>query len=63
MNSPLLESLMIEMDGAHVKATDPYFICVEAKRQRVLDKESSVARLLAQIRALQIQRFLDISQR
>ena len=45
------------LDGANVKVATPYFICVEAKRQQTLDVDSSKAQLLAQIRALQIQRF------
>jgi len=48
---------MFKLDGADVKATDLYFICVEAKRQQTVDEQSSKAQLLAQIRALQIQRF------
>jgi len=49
---------MLRFDGWDVKATDPYFICVEAKRQRLVEEQSSRAQLLAQIRALQIQRFV-----
>ena len=45
------------LDGANVKVATPYFICLEAKRQQTLDVDSSKAQLLAQIRALQIQRF------
>jgi hypothetical protein len=52
---------MFRFDGSDVKATDPYFICVERKRQ-VTEDLSSKAQLLAQIRALQIQRFPIFSQ-
>lgn len=48
---------MFRMDGAQIHPTDPYFICVEAKRQQKAEESSSKAQLLAQIRALQIQRF------
>ena len=49
---------MDELDGADVKVADPYFVCVEAKRQQVLDTDASKAQLLAQVRALQILRFV-----
>ena len=45
------------LDGANVKVATPYFICLAAKRQQTLDVDASKAQLLAQIRALQIQRF------
>jgi len=48
---------MFKLDAADVKATDLYFICVEAKRQQTVDEQSGKAQLLAQIHALQIQRF------
>lgn len=48
---------MLRFDGSDIKATDPYFICVEAQRQHLVEEQSSRAQLLAQIRALQIQRF------
>ena len=48
---------MNELDGANVKVSTSYLICAEAKRQQILDVDSSKAQLLAQVRALQILRF------
>lgn len=47
---------MNEMDGADVKPSKPFFICVEAKRWQAFGIDVSKAQLLAQIRALQISR-------
>jgi hypothetical protein len=52
--------IMNELDGAIVQVATPYFICVEAKRQQTLDADSSMAQLLAQVRALQILRFSSL---
>jgi hypothetical protein len=46
-------------DGADVKPIDPYFTCIEAKKFQTVATPSSKAQLLAQIRALQIQRFVS----
>lgn len=46
---------MIEEDGAMVFVEKPYMVVVEEKRTDVLDNLDSKARLLAQIRSLQIQ--------
>ena len=46
------------LDGTDVIVATPYFICAQAERQQTPDAESSKpAQLLAQIRAVQIQRF------
>jgi hypothetical protein len=44
-------------DAADVKPIDPFFICIEAKKFQTAATPPSKAQLLAQIRALQIQRF------
>jgi hypothetical protein len=46
-------------DAADVKPIDPFFTCIEAKRFRAVASPPSKAQLLAQIRALQIQRFVS----
>lgn len=45
-------------DAADVKPIDPSFTCIEAKRFQTVATPPSKAQLLAQIRALQIQRFV-----
>jgi hypothetical protein len=52
-NLTSVDKLMDEMDGADVKPSKPYFICVEAKRWQAFGIDISRAQLLAQIRALQ----------
>ena len=49
---------MDDWDAADVKTSEPFFICVEAKRQLSYGVAGSKAQLLAQIRALQIKRFV-----
>ena len=44
-------------DAADVKPVDPFFTCIEAKKFQTAATPTSKAQLLAQIRALQIQRF------
>ena len=57
-NLTYLETLMNEMDGADVKPSKPFFICVEAKRWQAFGIDASRAQLLAQIRSLQISKSL-----
>jgi hypothetical protein len=45
-------------DAADVKPIDPLFTCIEAKKFQTVATPPSKAQLLAQIRALQIQRFV-----
>ena len=52
---------MDDWDAADVKTSEPFFICVEAKRQLSYGVADSKTQLLAQIRALQVQR-LPLSQ-
>ena len=47
---------MNAQDGSMVMVAKPLFVCVEAKRQDTHPRNSSKARLLAQIKALQRQR-------
>jgi len=47
---------MNSQDGSMVMVAKPLFVCVEAKRQDSYPQGSSKAQLLAQIRALQVQK-------
>jgi hypothetical protein len=44
-------------DGIQVGLDKPFFILVEAKRTAEMDKESNLAQLLAQIRAVQVIKY------
>ena len=58
LKADCLERVMIDKDGADVKPSKPFFICVEAKRWQAFGIDASTAQLLAQIRALQISRLV-----
>ena len=55
------ERIMELEDAVNVKPIDPFFTCIETQKFQTAATPFSKVQLLAQIRALQIQRFVKFT--